>query len=208
MFTEIVTDATTDTSLRLVENHYPVPLSNAINSLPDAVNAEIPVPSAPPLSDHPSLSSLSEIIQVGFIILCEIECLEHNDCQSTWHVWFNVSVACFSFTFCMTFKCMCSKRNEHSIPNTSRCLLPSKLSPLSCNICIKWSKITLHVFSLILRVLNFTDFAGFYFWDFNRQICTKGIKFCSSSILNFILFFKSLNFLAFLNKLRQAKTYF
>lgn len=53
---EIVTDATTDTSLRLVENHYPVPLSNAINSLPDAVNAEIPVPSAP-------LSSLSEIIQ-------------------------------------------------------------------------------------------------------------------------------------------------
>ena len=75
MFTETTTDATTvtDTNLSLVENHYPASLSNAINSLPDAANAELPVPSAPPLSDHPSPSSLSEIIQVGFSILCEIE---------------------------------------------------------------------------------------------------------------------------------------
>ncbi|XP_020605292.1 E3 ubiquitin-protein ligase NEDD4-like isoform X2 [Orbicella faveolata] len=67
------TDATTDTNLRLVENHYPVPSSNVINSVPDAANAELPVPSAPPLSDHPSLPSLSELIQVGFTILC-FEC--------------------------------------------------------------------------------------------------------------------------------------
>ena len=70
MFTEPTPDATTDTNLRLVENHYPAPSSNAINSVPDAANAELPVPSAPPSSDHPSLSSLPEIIQVGFIILC------------------------------------------------------------------------------------------------------------------------------------------
>lgn len=70
MFTEPNPDATTDTNLRLVENHYPAPSSNAINSVSDAANAELPVPSAPPLSDHPPLSSLPEIIQVGFFILC------------------------------------------------------------------------------------------------------------------------------------------
>lgn len=61
------TEAATDTNLRLVENHYPAPSSNAVNSVPDAANAEHPNPSAPPLIDppSPSLSTLSELIQVG-----------------------------------------------------------------------------------------------------------------------------------------------
>ena len=36
----------------------------------------------------------------------------------------------------------------------------------------------------------------------------KGIKFCDSSVLNFILFSKSLNFLKFLDKLEEAKCLF
>ena len=70
MFTETATDGNTDNSLRLVENHYPVPSSNEINSVPDAANAELPVPGASPLSDQPSLPSLSELIQVGFQNFC------------------------------------------------------------------------------------------------------------------------------------------
>ena len=84
----------------------------------------------------------------------------------------------------------------------SRFLLSNKLSPFSYNICIK---IKLPYFYAISGVLNFANFAGFYFCHFIRQICKKGIKFSYSSILDFILIFSSLNFLTFRDKLRQAK---
>lgn len=38
-------------------------------------------------------------------------------------------------------------------------------------------------------------FLGFYFRDYQRLAMKKGIKFCDSNVLNFILFSKSLNFL-------------
>ena len=50
---------------------------------------------------------------------------------------------------------------------------------------------------------------GGYFRDFNRPIWKqKVIKFRDSSVLNFILFFKSLKSLKFLDKLEQTKRVF
>lgn len=51
-------------------------------------------------------------------------------------------------------------------------------------------------------------FSGFYFRDYQWLAMKKGIKFCDSSVLNFILFSKSLNFLKFLDKLEEAKRLF
>ena len=68
LLTETITEATTDTNLTLVENHYPPPQSGAVTSAPSPPQAgrPIPIPSAPPLTDGPALSSLPELSQVGW----------------------------------------------------------------------------------------------------------------------------------------------
>ena len=47
--------------------------------------------------------------------------------------------------------------------------------------------------------LSSISVAGFYFRDSTREIWKKGIKFRDSSVLNFILFFKRLNVLKFVD---------
>lgn len=66
LFTETSTEATTDADLRLVENHYPASPSNVISSAPVAIPSNPPTPSAPPLPDRVTPSSLP---QVGYFKL-------------------------------------------------------------------------------------------------------------------------------------------
>ena len=65
--------------------------------------------------------------------------------------------------------------------------------------------LVLNFVALDFAILGGQYFAGFYFRDFNRQIWKKDIKFRDSNMsqLHFI-FQKGLNFLKFLDKLKQA----
>ncbi|KAJ7388968.1 E3 ubiquitin-protein ligase nedd4 [Desmophyllum pertusum] len=57
---ETSTEATTDADLSLVENHYPDSPSNVISSAPVAIPSNPPTPSAPPLPDRATPSSLPQ----------------------------------------------------------------------------------------------------------------------------------------------------